>query len=143
MSDTIEPRTEYSRLLDSDSTYRAATKSGWIDFENQKLRSLAYELRQTEDGLSVGLRSLCTVEEYVHVDICRLNKVHGVGTNTISEIRALAIEFIPDIALDVIQDGVYHAEIKGLRNVEEGLRYHIAVELAALSELVWTRPSRS
>lgn len=90
--------------------WRLLRKKAWIDQDTlgadaRAILPDAYLRRQgvDTDGLSVGIKGVCTLEEFK----ASLNKVHGVVSLHVGRVR--------DLPLDVLPDDPQMAEEQGFR----------------------------
>ncbi len=134
--------TEVPALQCGAIVWRLVRKKAWIDADTNTLLPDAY-LRRREidtDGLSVGIKGRCTLEEFQS----SLKKVHGVVSLHVGHVRDLALDVLPDDPQQTANEGweydPCHANIINLPYIEDNPKEaeHLAGLLARQSR--WVSP---
>ncbi len=117
----------FDPLSDNAIVYRALLRKQWIDEDTGKVKADAYFLRVNELGLSVNLASVCSPIQCAEL----FRKCYGIASLEIARVR--------EIGLDVEQDSLNHANIRGLPYREDNLAEteRFAGLLAKQSQAVW------
>ena len=113
--------TEVPALECGAIVWRLVRKKAWIDVDTNTLLPNAYFRRREldTDGLSVGIKGVCTLEEFQS----SLRKVHGVVSLHVGHVRDLNLDVLPDDPQFVEKQGFEydpcHANIVRLPYVED------------------------